>query len=265
MGTAWARHCLFSAGWQCESQKSGIGNELDTRASFLYDSFYWFYLVWCRYPPVIITQHAHAQNAKTGVHHPHSKDAADQRRERLCPQSWGWHTAPNASRFDRRQREFHRWRKLRRHCIQLIINLKRKKKMKKTLMTLMSFVTLSTVLIFTSCNKEESGDSQFTATMESCTDIQGKTVLNGINLNWVFGDQIAIYGTGGNGIYSATPQTPATTAAFTRVSGSNVSAPCHAYYRWHEHHSSHYADLCCRFHAGGSHVCREQHQHPCFS
>ena len=97
-------------------------------------------------------------------------------------------------------------------------------------MTLMSFVTLSTVLIFTSCNKEESGDSQFTATMESCTDIQGKTVLNGINLNWVFGDQIAIYGTGGNGIYSATPQTPATTAAFTRVSGSNVSAPCHAYY-----------------------------------
>ncbi len=97
-------------------------------------------------------------------------------------------------------------------------------------MTLMSLVALSTLLIFSSCNKEEAGDSQFTATMESCTDIQGKTVLNGTNLNWVSGDQIAIYGTGGNGIYSATPQTPATTAAFTRVSGSNVSAPCHAYY-----------------------------------
>ncbi len=97
-------------------------------------------------------------------------------------------------------------------------------------MTLMSLVTLSTLLIFTSCNKEEAGDSQFTATMESCTDIQGKTVLNGTNLNWVSGDQIAIYGTGGNGIYSATPQTPATTAAFTRVSGNSVSAPCRAYY-----------------------------------
>ncbi len=97
-------------------------------------------------------------------------------------------------------------------------------------MTLMSLVTLSTLLIFTSCNKEEAGDSQFSATMESCTDIQGKTVLNGTNLNWVSGDQIAIYGTGGNGIYSATPQTPATTAAFTRVSGNSVSAPCRAYY-----------------------------------
>ena len=97
-------------------------------------------------------------------------------------------------------------------------------------MTLMSLVALSTLLIFSSCNKEEAGDSQFTATMESCTDIQGKTVLNGTNLNWVSGDQIAIYGTGGNGIYSATPQTPATTAAFTRVSGNSVSAPCRAYY-----------------------------------
>ena len=97
-------------------------------------------------------------------------------------------------------------------------------------MTLMSLVTLSTLLIFTSCNKEEAGDSQFSATMESCTDIQGKTVLNGTNLNWVSGDQIAIYGTGGNGIYSATPQTSATTAAFTRVSGNSVSAPCRAYY-----------------------------------
>ena len=49
--TAWARHCLFSAGRQCESLKGGISDEFDTRASFLYASLYQFYLGWRRYPP----------------------------------------------------------------------------------------------------------------------------------------------------------------------------------------------------------------------
>lgn len=101
--------------------------------------------------------------------------------------------------------------------------------MKRTLVTLASVVAAMAMTTFTSCNKEEQA-TEFTATMEACTDIQGKTVLSGTDLNWVAGDQIAIYGTGGNGVYSATPQTPATTAAFARVSGSSVSAPCRAYY-----------------------------------
>lgn len=102
--------------------------------------------------------------------------------------------------------------------------------MKRTFMTLTAVIALTASMTFTSCNKEEQGNAEFTATMETCTDIQGKTVLNGTDLNWVSGDQIAIYGVGGNGVYQATPQTPATTAAFTRASGSNVSAPCRAYY-----------------------------------
>ena len=102
--------------------------------------------------------------------------------------------------------------------------------MKRTFMTLTAVIALTASMTFTSCNKEEQGNAEFTATMETCTDIQGKTVLNGTDLNWVSSDHIAIYGVGGNGVYQATPQTPATTAAFTRVSGSNVSAPCRAYY-----------------------------------
>ena len=102
--------------------------------------------------------------------------------------------------------------------------------MKRTFMTLTAAIALTASMTFTSCNKEEQGNAEFTATMETCTDIQGKTVLNGTDLNWVSSDQIAIYGVGGNGVYQATPQTPATMAAFRRVSGSSVSAPCRAYY-----------------------------------
>ena len=102
--------------------------------------------------------------------------------------------------------------------------------MRKTVVTLTSIMAMAAMMTFTSCNKEEQGVAEFTATMESCTGMQGKTVLSGTNLNWVSGDRIAVYGTGGNGIYSATPQSPATTASFSRVSGGNVTAPCRAYY-----------------------------------
>ena len=102
--------------------------------------------------------------------------------------------------------------------------------MKKVLVSIVTLVSIVGIVSLTSCNKEEAGNGQFTATMESCTSQDGKTVLSGTNLNWVSGDQIAIYGIGGSGTYSATPQTPATTAAFTRVSGSDVTVPCRAYY-----------------------------------
>ena len=102
--------------------------------------------------------------------------------------------------------------------------------MKRTFMTLTAAIALTASMTFTSCNKEEQGNAEFTATMETCTDIQGKTVLNGTDLNWVSSDHIAIYGVGGNGVYQATPQTPATMATFRHISGSSVSAPCRAYY-----------------------------------
>ena len=100
-------------------------------------------------------------------------------------------------------------------------------KMKKTLMSLMA---LATLLIFASCQKETTlgNGTQFRATMEDCTS--AKTTLNGTALEWVSGDQIVIYGTAGSGIYSATPQSPATVAVFDNVSGNSGNAPFRAFY-----------------------------------
>ena len=72
--------------------------------------------------------------------------------------------------------------------------------------------------------------SQFRATMEGCTDQSGKTVLDGTALNWVEGDQIAVYGTAGCGIYTATPQTPATVAVFDNVSGETGDGTFEAFF-----------------------------------
>ena len=104
--------------------------------------------------------------------------------------------------------------------------------MKKSLMTLVTFTSLATLLVFTSCKKENTlgNGTQFRATVENCTSQNGKTVLDGVNLNWVASDQIAIYGTAGAGIYSATPQTPATVAIFDNVSGSTGDGPFRAFY-----------------------------------
>ena len=85
--------------------------------------------------------------------------------------------------------------------------------------------------MFSSCQKETVGNgTQFRATMEGCTSKDGKTALNGTALNWVAGDEIAVYGTAGRGIYTATPQTPATVALFDNVSGETGNAPFRAYY-----------------------------------
>ena len=103
--------------------------------------------------------------------------------------------------------------------------------MKKTLVSLLSLLALSNLFTLTSCQKEQMGDgTQFRATMEVCTDQNGKTALNGTALNWVEGDQIVVYGTEGNGLYRATPQTPATVAVFNNVSGTVGNAPFRAYY-----------------------------------
>ena len=103
--------------------------------------------------------------------------------------------------------------------------------MKKTLVSLLSILALSSLFTLTSCKKEATGNgSQFRAAMENCTDRDGKTVLNGFSLNWVAGDQVAVYGTAGCGIYSATPQNPATIATLDNVSGETGDGPFRAFY-----------------------------------
>ena len=104
--------------------------------------------------------------------------------------------------------------------------------MKKNLFFLVSLASLVGLVSMTSCKKEETlgNGTQFRATMEACTSQDGKTVLNGTALEWVSTDQIAIYGTAGAGIYTATPQTPATVAVFDNVSGETGNAPFRAFY-----------------------------------
>ena len=103
--------------------------------------------------------------------------------------------------------------------------------MKRIVSSLLSLLALSSLFTVTSCQKETVGNgTQFRATMEGCTSKDGKTALNGTALNWVAGDEIAVYGTAGRGIYTATPQTPATVALFDNVSGETGNAPFRAYY-----------------------------------
>ena len=100
--------------------------------------------------------------------------------------------------------------------------------MKRTLASLLSLLALSSLFTLSSCQKETIGDgTQFRARMESR---DGKTVLNGYALNWVAGDQVAIYGTAGCGLYSATPQTPATVATLDNVSGTTGDGSFRAFY-----------------------------------
>ena len=103
--------------------------------------------------------------------------------------------------------------------------------MKKTLMNLLSLLALSSLFTLTSCQKEQVGNgTQFRAAMEGCTSKDGKTALNGNSLNWVEGDQIVVYGDVDCGLYTATPQTPATVAVFDNVNGETGNAPFRAYY-----------------------------------
>lgn len=103
--------------------------------------------------------------------------------------------------------------------------------MKRTLASLLSLMALTGITMLSSCSKEDVGDgTQFRATMEGCAARDGKTALSGMSLNWVSGDQVAIYGTAGCGLYSATPQTPATTAVFDNVSGTTGDGPFRAFY-----------------------------------
>ena len=103
--------------------------------------------------------------------------------------------------------------------------------MKRTLASLLSLMALTGITMLASCNKEDVGNgTQFRATMEGCAARDGKTTLSGTALNWVEGDQVAIYGTAGRGQYTATPQSPATVALFDNVSGTTGDGPFRAFY-----------------------------------
>ena len=100
--------------------------------------------------------------------------------------------------------------------------------MKRTLVSLLSLLALSTLFTLSSCKKETTGNgTQFHATMESR---DGKTVLNGTALNWVRGDEVAIYGTAGCGIYTAMPQDPATVAILENTGSEPGDGPFRAFY-----------------------------------
>ena len=122
---------------------------------------------------------------------------------------------------------------MRREVTNINTNQIKRMKMKRTLVSLLSLLALSSLFTITSCQKEATGDgSQFRATMEGCTARDSKTTLDEtfLHLNWVEGDQVAIYGTAGRGLYSATPQTPATTAVFDNVGGTTGDGPFRAFY-----------------------------------
>ena len=98
-----------------------------------------------------------------------------------------------------------------------------------------SFLSLLTIAgIVSSCQKDQhaGNGSKFTATMESCTSSQGKTVLDGSMLNWVDGDQIKVFGSSNaEGVYAAVAGTDdATTATFENVEGDAGSPVFHAIY-----------------------------------
>lgn len=81
-------------------------------------------------------------------------------------------------------------------------------------------------MCFTSCKKEENSTSNgihFTATIST----DAKTILNGVNINWVNNDQIKIFGTNTTGwIYTATPQSGNSTwADFAPANGGDAGTP----------------------------------------
>lgn len=79
-------------------------------------------------------------------------------------------------------------------------------------------VVMAAAMCMTSCKKEENNNMQFKATMEGCVN-DAKTTLSGENLNWVSGDEVAIYGSVQNGTYTAEPVSGAPTTATLSVDG----------------------------------------------
>ena len=78
-------------------------------------------------------------------------------------------------------------------------------------------ISLLPMLMFIACQKEEQMidvAEEFIATMEPCTDQQGKTSLVGNHLRWEKDDEVVIYGRSDYGVFSAAPQLDASNAVF---------------------------------------------------
>jgi hypothetical protein len=98
------------------------------------------------------------------------------------------------------------------------------------------FALAVVVMCIASCQKEKDlSGARFFATMEDCSDIYTKTVLNGNSLFWTTGDQIKIFGNNAEDneghLYSATPTQGGLQAGFYSV-GTEVleSSTYHAVY-----------------------------------
>ena len=85
-------------------------------------------------------------------------------------------------------------------------------------------------LLTISCQKDKTETTTtFTATLEGCSDENGKTTMAGTTMYWVSGDQIKAFGTMGSGVYAASNVTTGRTS-FNLVSGNAGGGPFHAVY-----------------------------------
>ena len=91
---------------------------------------------------------------------------------------------------------------------------------------LLSLVALAETAMLFSCKPEGLGGNEFEATLENYSSTQGAIS----EMKWAKNDQIIIFGEGGSGTYTANPHNPPSSATFVRVGGSDVSAPCRAFY-----------------------------------
>lgn len=85
---------------------------------------------------------------------------------------------------------------------------------------LATIVSVATV----SCQKDKITITEFTATMENCNDENGKVMLDGNVLRWTNGDQIAVWGDAGKGIYTTT-NTGTYVTTFTFTDGEDPGDP----------------------------------------
>ena len=102
--------------------------------------------------------------------------------------------------------------------------------MKKAFLSIFSVMALA--MGFTACQKEAKVENmRFTASMEACTDMESKTVLDGVHVNWEANDQIIVYGTEGCGVFTAiTHGTNQTTIDFGDGTANPGNAPYTAFY-----------------------------------
>lgn len=77
------------------------------------------------------------------------------------------------------------------------------KVMKKITVLGVALATVASVALV-SCQKDGARITEFTATVEHCTDASGKVLMDGNVLRWTDGDQIAVWGSDGMGTYTTT-------------------------------------------------------------